>query len=353
MRWVLGTLAVCLTVGCRTPSSTLSNPFMAPDRVPPPSTRTLLPGTAQPYYPGDPVPQSPAIRSPTIGVAPSFTPLPTQNFAPQPAQTLPPNGWNTTPQNRAPQPTPAPVYPSNASPYQVRPTSATLPVEPAVQVANDQQGLRFNATTPQNFAPQPAPTVAAPSVVPTWSQPTPTIQPPTIPPSGAQFARFEVQQPSSPPFGTVTNRPVEIRAITGEQLRQRDRRQRNRPSRDGFRPQGSSRRDATPSATRSISYRVGPSDELAERFGFDPQYRWLRGRLETDEVDGRWKLRYMPVGGSRDQLGGSVVIANPRLLGDPRPGDYVLLRGRLHANEADPRSLAPVYTVSVVQRQQI
>jgi hypothetical protein len=50
--------AVCSVViaGCRNQPGALPNPFLAPDRVPPPSTRTLQPGQAQPYYPGDPLP---------------------------------------------------------------------------------------------------------------------------------------------------------------------------------------------------------------------------------------------------------------------------------------------------------
>ena len=42
--------------GCRNQTSGLPNPFLAPGRVPPPATRALLPGQAQPYYPGDPLP---------------------------------------------------------------------------------------------------------------------------------------------------------------------------------------------------------------------------------------------------------------------------------------------------------
>ncbi|HEX2477155.1 MAG TPA: hypothetical protein VHK01_20535 [Lacipirellulaceae bacterium] len=43
-------------IGCKTPSGGVANPFLAPDRVPPPATRALMPGQAQPYYPGDPLP---------------------------------------------------------------------------------------------------------------------------------------------------------------------------------------------------------------------------------------------------------------------------------------------------------
>lgn len=46
----------CGAGGCRNQSGGAVNPFLAPDRVPPPATRSLLPGQAQPYYPGDPLP---------------------------------------------------------------------------------------------------------------------------------------------------------------------------------------------------------------------------------------------------------------------------------------------------------
>jgi hypothetical protein len=51
-------LLVYLSVhtGCKTPSGGVANPFLAPDRVPPPATRAIMPGQAQPYYPGDPLP---------------------------------------------------------------------------------------------------------------------------------------------------------------------------------------------------------------------------------------------------------------------------------------------------------
>jgi hypothetical protein len=42
--------------GCRSQQGGIPNPFLAPNRVPPPATRAILPGQAQPYYPGDPLP---------------------------------------------------------------------------------------------------------------------------------------------------------------------------------------------------------------------------------------------------------------------------------------------------------
>jgi hypothetical protein len=58
--------------GCRSQSGTMPSPFLAPDRVPPPATRALMPGQAQPYYPGDPLPvmQSSAAR-PAAAILPA------------------------------------------------------------------------------------------------------------------------------------------------------------------------------------------------------------------------------------------------------------------------------------------
>jgi hypothetical protein len=56
-RGVVAALTLLIGVtGCRSQQSGLANPFLAPNRIPPPATRAILPGQAQPYYPGDPLP---------------------------------------------------------------------------------------------------------------------------------------------------------------------------------------------------------------------------------------------------------------------------------------------------------
>jgi hypothetical protein len=62
-----GVLAICFA-GCQNQQTALSNPFMAPDRVPPPATRVVAPGAAQPYYPGDPLPPTHAASAPAAPV---------------------------------------------------------------------------------------------------------------------------------------------------------------------------------------------------------------------------------------------------------------------------------------------
>lgn len=61
--------------GCQSNQRTAStNPFVSPSRVPPPSTQTISPGAAQPYYPGDPIPtmqSTSGAPSPKLPLTPS------------------------------------------------------------------------------------------------------------------------------------------------------------------------------------------------------------------------------------------------------------------------------------------
>ncbi|MEQ8835856.1 MAG: hypothetical protein RID07_03535, partial [Lacipirellulaceae bacterium] len=126
---VAGLLVTLCLVGCQNQQAALTNPFLSPDRVPPPSTRVLTPGTAQPYYAGDPVPGVPGASQP-----PAFTPTPNYNGG-APAYgtpgSTPPGGWNTAPQQTPYTPAPG---------YGVRPTSDEIPLGPADQLTQQQYG---------------------------------------------------------------------------------------------------------------------------------------------------------------------------------------------------------------------
>jgi hypothetical protein len=73
--------------GCQTHPTAMTNPFASPDRVPPPATRTLLPGQAAPYYPGDPLPtmQGATTGGPAAWAAAGETQPRPENVARQPA----------------------------------------------------------------------------------------------------------------------------------------------------------------------------------------------------------------------------------------------------------------------------
>lgn len=137
-------------VGCQNQQTALTNPFLAPDRVPPPATRTLLPGTAQPYYPGDPLP---AMQSRTNGVAEPGT-----------------GGWTLA--RSTPLAAPGPQVPIASTPDRTPEPGTSQPAlayssEPSVTIPSDGDALRFVLPPPAPVMPTPtiatAPTPAAPA----------------------------------------------------------------------------------------------------------------------------------------------------------------------------------------------
>jgi hypothetical protein len=124
-------LALASAGGCsHNQTAGITNPFMPSDRVAPPSTRVIAPGTAQPYYPGDPLPVMQS-AAPGAAAAPVAT---------------------TIAASAAPAAEPKQIAFSN---------------EPTVAIPNDESPLRFELPAPPEPEPTPiaaaAPTPAAPS----------------------------------------------------------------------------------------------------------------------------------------------------------------------------------------------
>jgi len=93
------------------------------------------------------------------------------------------------------------------------------------------------------------------------------------------------------------------------------------------------------------------SGQFAPRgsYGHDPEYGWLRGKLEHSQIDRHWKLRYIPIDGATDKFGGSVVLSNPSVLAGCERGHFIEARGKLGA--VDPKKgFAPLYQVAEVKR---
>jgi hypothetical protein len=80
------------------------------------------------------------------------------------------------------------------------------------------------------------------------------------------------------------------------------------------------------------------------RYAHDPDYRWLRGRLEHSQFD-RWKLRYIPIDGATDDFGGSVVLRSTPLLSGYERGDFVEIRGNLGQRTRDRGGFAPEFEI--------
>lgn len=341
MRCCLSTLTLTLIVsafaGCRSQSPTMTNPFLAPDRVPPPATRTLVPGTAQPYYGTAPVPNTPVIGQPPAGFS-TGAPVQTtpSTFAPQPAGTVPPGGWNSTPQAFPPQ---------GSNGYLPSGQSSVVQIQP------DQQNLRFEPST-QTYQPP---------IFSSASNSSPTLPPdPSILPTpqqgpiqfGVQPASYQTPVTPQPvlqqPAPVSDPREVRIRAISSDNITS-DGQSRFR---DGFRPQGTTQ---VRKPTLPERFAPQPTSQPAadHRFGFAPQYDWLRGQLHYAPGTGQWSLQYTPSGVVNEPFGGELPIANPEVLGPLNAGAFVQLRGRVDSSRTSNPASSSVYRVSVVQRQRI
>src|SRR5258705_4374806 len=162
---------------------------MPPDRVPPPNTRALLPGQAQPYYQGDPLPalQS-AANPPTTAIAA----LPSDGDARSASgRTL---AW-AQPGAAAPSPTPT-ILALAIAPPQPQPQSIATVSEASVAVPNDVDPLRFPLPAPK--APETAAPIASAVPAPTPSQP---VQPVAVPaPSNVVQTTYNAPIPSAPPL---------------------------------------------------------------------------------------------------------------------------------------------------------
>jgi hypothetical protein len=192
-------IALALGVGgCRSSSSGVAgNPFMSPDRVPPPNTRALLPGQAQPYYQGDPLP---AMQSATNPPATAIAALPNEaDSRSSSGRTL---AW-AQPGSAAPAPTPASIAP--LGPAAPQPIAAAN--EAAVAVPTDGNPLRFPLPAPRE--PEAIAPVAATVPTPAASHP---IQPIAAQqPAGVQLASFNA------PVASAYQTPVSVPTMTPPQ----------------------------------------------------------------------------------------------------------------------------------------
>jgi hypothetical protein len=131
----MGALVACMMVGCQSQTGSFTNPFTPPDRVPPPATQPLTPGTAQPYYPGGPIqPTAPVTGQPTVPPG-TFTAPPLNGGSVygspsmgQPGMPVnssaPASGWNNNPAPMQGSGTRSPAYGG-------QPTGAYTPMPPS------------------------------------------------------------------------------------------------------------------------------------------------------------------------------------------------------------------------------
>lgn len=384
-------LVTAATAGCKNQSAPLANPFLTPDRVPPPQTRVLMPGTAQPLYAGDPPPvvapapgtqlaPTPTTFAPagTVvpgAVVPSNIPGGAYPGAPPVSPVTPvtpispPGGWGTYP---PPGGTAALSVPSG---FQTASTSGE-----GVRVPGDDSVLRFEPPTPapslpgnaavpgSNLASANGGTIGFPQPASRSLTALNQNQPTLAPGPGGSFppnagAQGPVQQAG---FGLPGYQQLAIREVAPAEYQQNV-----APTAvatgvgavaasDGFRPQGSTPMSADSGAqsfrTPEIHRGSTPATSVAAaetdaRFGVGSGQEWLRGQLEYWPESSEWSIRYMG-DGLTDQIGGRVLIDNPQVLGNLPPGEFVVLHGQLYGRQVDDSSYRPAYRVATVERQQ-
>lgn len=331
--------------GCKSQTATVSNPFLTPDRVPPPQTRVLAPGTAQPYYPGDPLPGASTYQAPSPSAPPTYAP-----------GTTPPGGWGgPSPQYQQPAPYQGAPPPAGAQPYSpnygVTPTGATLgPDDVGGRVAP------LAGAVPQMPDLSPADSLAAQPRVPIQKLlADPRQQPPgdvgmSSPVGGATLT--VVPNAAASPWGDpglqqATYAESTATLATGSPARFGS---------DGFQARGSSGSSTAaasegfrpPAITRAgVDAAAAPAGD--SRYGVGDGYQWLRGQLVLDGVTGMMFVQYMTTGA--DSYGGALPLANPEVVANLLPGEYVKLDGELQHAPRDDDTLMPVFRVSGVQRQ--
>ena len=92
-----------------------------------------------------------------------------------------------------------------------------------------------------------------------------------------------------------------------------------------------------------------PAERPGASYGYDPDYKTLRGKLEYSVGSRRWKLIYLPPDGAIDEYGGNAVIPDPSQLNGFEAGDFVAAQGTF----APPTAAggAATFAIQRIQRQ--
>jgi hypothetical protein len=356
-------IGVLLCAGCKS-SSPAYDPFLGRQTIPPPGTATPPPG--QPYYGSPPsVSTGAPIAPPTGGTLPA--PTGPTNFAPTPAggngfSSLSPNVSpvmpSTTP-NPAPSAFGRPAFTPVSSP--ARPNYAP-PGGAAYPQANSLAPAGMN--TAQAGVPKP---LDVDGIVGRASgQPTPAVmQAAQWQPSGAS-AKTNTATPAS--YTTTPNQssvrvvePAFTNRSAGSVPELGDLPPVNA---QGMQPLSNARPITAGAAVAATSaaaaQRSPPAPTPAtgrtvgiSNYGYDPQYRWLKGKLEYSQSDRTWKLRYIPADEAGDQFGGSVKLGDAAKLNGFQNGDLVVTQGTVGnaSSAAGQGSFAPLYNIVAIQKQ--
>lgn len=333
------TLSLVIVVSsgcCRGEGRPIVDPFFPYTRVPPPGTGSFQGGPTDPYYPGTPGaagPSSTAPATPELQSAPG-TPASPSGGGSGYGSPGTPRIWGdsadaaTGTGNRASSATASPGSPESPSHRSLAAAASTQDAAGGPDAASGGDVDRLAAREPVIQILHPRPRAAEG-------------------PSGRSTARAAATS-AEPRRLNTPSRTVDIMDL---------------PEAAGSSSAAHGRSGSAGSGFRLVTgddegkvVRAGgvPPEGAAEftsptRYGHDPQYRWLRGKLEYSQMDRQWKLRYIPIDGETDDFGGSVVLPDPAVLAGYERGEFVEVRGRV-SKQDPPEGFAPTYEVAELKR---
>jgi hypothetical protein len=364
-------IVVLLCAGCRSPSPAY-DPFMGRQTIPPPGTAVPPPG--QPYYGAPPaVSTGSQILPPTGAVSPSNGPT---NFAPNPAGG---NGFssfspNVSPVNPASAPTATPgnfgrpAFTPVSSPAKPTYGPPGAPAYPQAGAMNPsamntaQTGVPKPLDVDRIIGPAPGQPIPATAQAAQW-QASESAKKNAVTPAGYNAAAssnvIRVVEPATATAASRTASTERVPELT------------DLPpvASTGLQPIAN-QRSLTPQTVRttapatlatiqpasttgaSLGTVASASNVRISSYGHDPQYHWLKGKLEYSQSTRTWRLRYIPADEAGDQFGGSVKLSDAAKLSGFQNGDLVTVQGAVgNATAAEQGSFAPLYNIERIQKQ--
>ena len=306
------------------------DPFLGRTTVPPPGT--MAPMQVQPYYGGSAPANlsAPPITAPITPGVPATPPA----YQGQPSS-APPGGYQYLPGARRP------IGGTKLSQQTEPEEEGTTPIDlDAMIAAQRNQAVSDSAVQPASFE------EAALSMAATGQLESPIrIVEPTLPkPSTPNVLRSE------PTTGTTT---LSIPASPIRDLAELPKPKRT--AQPAVAPSNSSSPalpgNGSAETKRNDAESTTRPDLRGATYDHDAKYTWLKGQLEYSQSKQIWKLRYIPVDGTTDDFGGSVVLSAGAYLDGYKPGDFVTVYGQVGAQQTSTRSFAPLYQLSRIERQ--
>lgn len=329
-RLLRSAIAVFVLAGCRAQGPPATHPFFGQTRVPSPGTGAISGGAPDPYYGGAPNRSGPIFAPPAAGVPQTPPGTGTQPGGAGAGDRYTPPGGTLNYQGSSASPVRAPVASRPRARVQAPSSAGRSPTaaakaaskpggrEPVVQILPPRPGSASTRRKTGGPRPAVASSRSATSEPRRLKAPAGAVQLTDLPKAGTSKSASRPESPSG---------PTGVRLVSGNE----------------------------PSADSPVATAGGSTAEAAAKFapratyGYDPKYRWLRGKLEYSQIHRRWKLRYIPVDGETDQYGGSVVLPDAKVLAGCERGDFVEVRGQLGRRETH-KDFAPTYEVTELNR---